>query len=271
MKLFDLGFITVELKDLVDITLVAFILFRFYKLVKGSLAANILIGLIIVYLLWLLVDALNLKLLTGILNQFISLGVISLIIIFQPEIRRFLLMIGKNSFVKRKSFLGKFLVGYLPFDSAQSSFMEELKTALQKMSNSKTGALLVFAKTSGLQFFANTGTILDAKLTESLLLNLFNKNSNLHDGAAIIVDGRIKAAGCVLPVTENQDLPRHVGLRHRSAVGISEVSDAYVIVVSEETGLISVAKNGRLTINVAMETILQDLSNEFGVESKKVE
>jgi len=246
LKIFDFGFLALELRDLIDISLVAFLLYQLYKLVKGSLAVNILIGLVSIYVLYLVVDALELRLLARILGQFIGVGVISLIILFQPEIRRFLLLIGKNTGFKQKGWVRNlFLKGIQSTDDSENS-LEEIVTAAMNLAAEKTGALLVFARTSELQFFANTGEAIDALPSARVIESIFNKTSPLHDGAVIIASGRLKAAGCVLPMTENPDLPEELGMRHRSALGISEHSDAVVLIVSEETGKISLAVNGRL-------------------------
>lgn len=246
MTIIDLGFITVTIRDLIDVGLVTFIFYQLYKLVKGSLAVNIVIGLISIYLLFLLVDLLELRLLARILGQFIGVGVISLIILFQPEIRRFLLLIGRNTAFKQNGWIKKIFVKATVEGIGDEEDWQEISEASMELAAEKTGALLVFAKTSELQFFANTGEMLDARINKRLLISIFNKTSPLHDGAVIIANGRIKAAGCILPMTENPDLPDDLGMRHRSALGISEHSDAVVVVVSEETGRISIAVNGQL-------------------------
>ncbi len=259
MKLFDLGFLTLELRDLIDISLVAFLLYRIYKLVKGSLAVNILLGLISVYLMWLVVDALELRLLSKILGQFIGVGVITLIILFQPEIRRFLLMIGKNTAFSNKGWIRRFFLKGVAKDAEDVGYIRESLEAAEALAAQMTGALIVFARTSELQFFANSGTPIDAHVSARLLESIFQKSSPLHDGAVIIASKRVKAASCVLPVSENQDLPEELGLRHRSGIGISEHSDAIVLIVSEETGSISLATNGHLEQNLTRDKIYRKL------------
>jgi diadenylate cyclase len=261
LKIFDLGFLALEWRDLVDISLVALLLYQLYKLVKGSLAVNILLGLVSIYVLYLVVDALELRLLARILGQFIGVGVISLIILFQPEIRRFLLLIGKNTGFKNKGWVRRLFLKGIQADDSGEKWLEEIVTAAMDLSKEKTGALLVFARTSELQFFANTGETLDALPSSRLIESLFNKTSPLHDGAVIVANGRLKAAGCVLPMTENPDLPEELGMRHRSALGISEHSDAVVLVVSEETGKISLAVNGRLEPYLAKQKLLERLTS----------
>lgn len=259
MKLFDLGFLTLELRDIIDISLVALLLYQLYKLVKGSLAVNILLGLISIYLLWLAVDAFELRLLSKILGQFIGVGVITLIILFQPEIRRFLLMIGKNTVFNNQGWIRRFFLKGVDKESADAIYLRECLEAAENLAAQMTGALIVFARTSELQFFANSGTAIDAAVSARLLESIFQKSSPLHDGAVIIANQRIKAASCVLPVSENQDLPEELGLRHRSAIGISEHSDAVVLVVSEETGNISLVMNGHLEQNLTRDKIYRRL------------
>jgi len=234
-------------RSLIDILLVLTLLYQLYKLVRGSLAVNILLGLVAIYMLYMVVDALELRLLAKILGQFIGVGVISLIILFQPEIRRFLLMIGKNAaFSSNRGWIRRLFTGQVQSTEEDFNYVQEAVNAAWRLAQERTGMLIVFARTSELQFFANTGEAIDAKISSRLLESIFNKYSPLHDGAVIIANGRCKAAGCVLPISENPDIPDDLGLRHRSALGISEHSDAVVLVVSEETGRISLAINGRL-------------------------
>jgi uncharacterized protein (TIGR00159 family) len=264
MKLFDLGFLALEVRDLIDITLVAFLLYQLYRLLKGSLALNIMLGLASIYMIWIVVEAFQLRLLSTILGQFIQVGVISLIILFQPEIRRFLLLLGKNAAIRNNRYLKKLFDGNVLNNEKAEKPLIELAQACASLSQEKTGALVVIARTSELQFFANTGTILDALIFRRTLETIFAKNSPLHDGAVIIASGKIKAASCVLPVSDNPDLDPKLGLRHRSAVGISEHSDAVVVVVSEETGLISIAKEGKLKTLETADELMHFLRVEIG-------
>ncbi|MBA4303136.1 MAG: TIGR00159 family protein [Sphingobacteriaceae bacterium] len=244
--MFETLFANFNWRSVIDISLVLVLLYQLYKLVRGSLAVNILLGLVAIYVLYLVVDALELRLLARILGQFIGVGVISLIILFQPEIRRFLLMIGKNAAFKNRGWIRRLFSGQVQSTEQDFNYVQEAVNAAWRMAHERTGMLVVFARTSELQFFANTGETLDAKISSRLLESLFNKYSPLHDGAVIVANGKCKAAGCVLPISENPDIPDDLGLRHRSALGISEHSDAVVLVVSEETGRISLAINGRL-------------------------
>ncbi len=253
--LFKIGFLEIRFLDLLDILLVALLLFNLYKLLKGSLAFNIFFGLLLVYLAWLFVRALNMELLEGILGQFIDVGVIALLIVFQPEVRRFLLYIGKSSLFRSDTAWRRFFNSKWEFTPATQDYLDEIMIALQHLATHATGALLVFPKTSQLQFFANTGERLDALVSSKLLISIFEKNSPLHDGAVIIVNGKVMAAKCILPVSENPDLPKHIGTRHRASVGITEHSDATAVVVSEERGQLAYARGGQIKLNVSEATI----------------
>lgn len=245
IPLFVQAFITFRWLDVIDIVLVAVLLYQLYYLVKGTVAINIFIGILLIYVLWLVVKALGMQLFENILSKFIDVGVIVLIIVFQQEIRRFLLFIGTTDFFSKKNF-GKNLfklkwqVNISPLD------INAVSKAVQNMSDNKTGAIIVITTNSELKFYVNTGDMIDAKVSARLIENIFFKNSPLHDGAVIISGNTIKAARCVLPVTENTEFPTHLGMRHRAAVGITENSDAIAIAVSEQTGEISFAKNGEL-------------------------
>ena len=251
MNLFD--FIEFDFISIFDIVLVAILIYQLYKLVKGTVAINIFIGLTSIYLLWKLVDAIHMELLSEILGQFIGVGVIILVIVFQQELRKFLIMIGKGKLIKNKGFF-KFNIG----EEEKILDVATLCKACQDLSKSKTGALIVITHTDDLSFFSESGVQIDAKMSIPLFKSIFYKNSPLHDGAVIIRDNKIVAARCVLPVTNNTDFPTHLGMRHRAAAGISEDSDAIVIIVSEQNGEISFAKEGNLQSQCSKEK-LEDL------------
>ena len=196
-----------------------------------------------IYLLWVVVRTLNMELLSTILGQFVSVGVIALIIVFQPEIRRFLQMIG----MRQKRF--NFITRIFAREDDKSANILPIVTACREMAETKTGALIVIGQQSDLRLIAEGGIALDAKVSTSLIKNIFFKNAPLHDGAAIIEGDRIVAAKCILPVTQS-DVPKSYGTRHRAAIGMSEISDAIILVVSEETGAISIANNGRINLNI---------------------
>jgi len=240
--LFKIGFLDVTWVDLIDIGLVSILLYQVYKLIRGSIAVNIFLGILALYLIYLIVRAAQMELLSTILGQFMGVGVLAMIILFQPEIRKFLLVIGRGPEFRENIFknISNWKNAYHEdFD------MQQFIDATKALKATKTGALVVFSRDTELKFYVETGEALDAEITKGLLLSIFNKNSPLHDGAIIIHKGRIKAARCVLPVSENDSLPAHYGLRHRSAIGMSEMTDTLVMAVSEETGRLILARNGK--------------------------
>lgn len=253
-------FITFRWLDAIDIIIVAILLFQFYRLIRGTVAVNIFIGVLSLYLLWLLVRALDMRLLGSILGQFIGVGVIALIIVFQQELRRFLLIIGTSGILDRKSWR---VFGNRGAGQGTGLSTDVVVNACMSMAQSRTGAILILARDSGLKFYANTGEHVDAALTVRMLESIFYKNSPLHDGAVIIAGNRIRAARCVLPVTENEEFPAHLGMRHRAAVGISETSDAIAVVVSEQTGGISIARKGVLESDLSPRQLRELLDTEF--------
>ena len=239
--LFQIFFLEVTWVDLVDIGLVAILLYQIYKMIRGSLAVNIFLGILALYLIYLVVRAAQMELLATILGQFMGVGVLAMIILFQPEIRKFLLVIGRSAELNRDFF--KALANWR--NRYHDDFdIHELVEALKTLKAQHTGALIVFSRDEELKPYVETGDPVDAEVTKRLILSIFNKNSPLHDGAVIIYKGRIKAARCVLPVSENDHLPPHFGLRHRSALGMSETTDTLVIAISEETGRLILARNG---------------------------
>jgi diadenylate cyclase len=252
-------FIIFHWLDAVDILLVAFLLYELYSLVRGTAAINILTGIILLYVVWLIVKALDMQLFSSILSRFIDVGVIAIIIVFQQELRRFLLIIGKTEFFNRKNFTKNFLM--LQLDKENELDLHPILKACRNMSEAHTGALIVIEKDTDLSFYAQTGDILDSNITEAMLESIFYKNNPLHDGAVIIEENKIYAARCVLPSTEKTDFPANLGMRHRAAVGITEKSDAIAISVSEQTGSISLAHLGKLYHDLTPEkfaTLLQE-------------
>ena len=242
-------FITIRALDVIDVVLVAFLLYQMYMLIRGTVAINFFVGIVLLYIFWLVVRALNMELLSSILGQIIGVGVLALIIVFQQEIRKFLLFIG-NRYINRRRF--SFENFFFPKKREKQILVkvDAIVKACRNMSETRTGALIVIARKSELQLYAESGDIIDADTSTRMIENIFFKNSPLHDGAVIIVNDRILAARCVLPITENINLPPHYGMRHKSAIGITEVTDAIAIVVSEETGKISVASEGMLRYDI---------------------
>lgn len=254
-------FITIRFLDILDILLVAFLLYQIYNLIRGTTAMNIFIGIFSLYLTWLVVKALNMQLLSSILGQVIGVGVIALIIVFQQEIRRFLLIISTRYITN-----GKFsLENLFAFGNSKTSTIDinSIVNACSNMSAFKTGALIVISKNSDLMSFIKTGDTINADTSSRLLESIFFKNSPLHDGAVIIKNEKIIAARCILPITERLDLPPQFGMRHRAAIGIAEKTDAVVIIVSEETGAISFAKHDDIETNIGPNRLRQLLENEF--------
>jgi len=237
--------LNISVLDIIDIVLVAIILYELYRIIRGTAAFSIFIGIFFVYLFWLVVKALNMELISAILGQVIGVGMIALIIVFQQEVRRFLLAIG-NRYIRRNKFS---LDKYFPagdIDQTTNQVVEELVRASEAMAQSRTGALIVIGRTSLLDIYTEGGEIINASITAELLKTIFYKGSPLHDGAVLIENSRIYAARCPLPVTDQTNLPTRYGMRHRAAIGLTEHADAIVIIVSEERGKISVADGGKV-------------------------
>jgi len=260
IELLITNFIKIRLLDVIDILLVAFLLYAIYRLIKGTVAIRIFIGIISFYLIWKLVKVLQMELLSEILGSFISVGVIALLIVFQQEIRKFLLLLGTPSFIgkNQKRFLfWKFNIGK-PIELDIDSIIK----ACQNMAKTKTGALIIITNKNELLELNETGEIIDANISNSLIESIFYKNNPLHDGAIIIRKNQITSASCVLPLSKKLDFPTNYGLRHRAAVGITEQSDAIAIIVSEQTGKIAYSKAGELKTNISL-TKLEDFLNNF--------
>jgi diadenylate cyclase len=264
--LFKIGFLEVSWVDIIDIALVSVLLYQVYKLIRGSIAVNIFLGILALYLVYLIVRAAQMELLTMILGQFMGVGVLAMIILFQPEIRKFLLVIGRGTEFRENIFK---TISNWRHDYHDDFDISQVIEAVKTLKASKTGALMVFSRDTELKFYAQTGDALDAEVNKRLLLSIFNKNSPLHDGAVIIYKGRIRAARCVLPVSENDHLPPNFGLRHRAAVGMSESTDTLVLAVSEETGRLVLARNGKYLRALKLKQIEQKIldylhNNESG-------
>ncbi|UOB16558.1 diadenylate cyclase CdaA [Abyssalbus ytuae] len=239
----SLNFIEFNLIDLIDILLMAFLLYNVYKLVKGTVAINIFIGIVIVYLIWQLTAVLKMELLSNVFGKFIGVGVFGLIVVFHQEIRKFLLMLGSTNFASKRNFVRHFK--FLKQDQLNTVVdVESVVNACKKMAKAKTGALIVFGRNNSLDFVKNTGDKMNIEITQPILESIFYKNSPLHDGAVIVEDNYIVATRVILPVSDERNIPQRYGLRHRAAIGITEKTDALALVVSEETGHISYIKNG---------------------------
>lgn len=254
-----MDFLKIGVIEIIDIALVAILIYQLYKLVKGTVAINIFIGLAAIYLLWKLVSAIHFQLLSEILGQFIGVGVIILAIVFQQELRRFLIMIGKGKIIKNKGLLKfNFIV-----DSENHLNTSAIVKACEDMSNTKTGAIMILTQMDDLAIFAESGVEMNASISEPMIKSIFYKNSPLHDGAVIIRDNKIISARSVLPVSNSNELPGNLGMRHRAAVGITEESDAIAIIVSEETGEISYVKEGEILNKITTKQLESFLKKIF--------
>jgi uncharacterized protein (TIGR00159 family) len=254
-------FITLRFFDVLDILLVAFLLYQLYRLIKGTVAINIFYGIIVVLFVWWLVRLLKMSLLSAILGSVIGVGAVALIIVFQQEIRKFLLLLGTQELFNRKTIFDRFInKNYSPVNTET---LKAIVRACRYMSKKQTGALIVFTTRSELNLFAQTGDTINADVSHRLIEAIFFKNSPMHDGAAIIIGDNLKAARCVLPINDDLNLPPELGLRHRAALSMSAETDTLVITVSEENGKISYARQGTLTHDVTHEQLYDALNKEF--------
>ncbi len=255
------GIFQVRILDVLDILLVALILYELYNLLKGSVSINMFFAIVAMFLIWRITDALQMELLREILGAFFSVGIIALFIIFQPELRQFLLTLGKTGFMQGKR--RRFLFWYFNEASPYIVDIDKIVHACQKMSNVKQGALIIITRQHELGIIKETGQYINADISVELLENIFFKNSPLHDGAVLISGNKIEAARCILPVSKSPNLTANLGLRHRAAVGVTEQSDAIAIIVSEQTGKISYAENGELVRNIQPATLRDFLEEKL--------
>lgn len=253
-------FIDFSVLDILDIVLVAVLLYYIYKLLKGTVAINIFLGIAFIFLIWKITQALKMEMLSGILGYLLSGGVIALIIVFQQEIRKFLLMIGTTNFSTKRSFLKQ--LKFLQTESVSEIDVEILVNSCIKLSKSKTGALIVLERTNNLDFLINSGDSMNASLNEAILESIFYKNSPLHDGATIIRENFIVATRVVLPLS-NEKIPARFGLRHKAAIGVTEKTDALCLLVSEETGEISYIKDGAFELYVDYNELKEKLKDDL--------
>ncbi len=252
-------FISIRILDIIDIVLVGYLLYKIYTLINGGVAIKIFIGFFSVYLMWLIVKALNMQLLSSILGQFMGVGIIALIIVFQQELRKFFLYIG-NRYLSRNSKLGLDNIFASKDRTISKLSVINIADAIKNLAKTKTGVLIVINNKTDLQSYINTGEIINANITRVMIESVFFKNSPMHDGAMIIGENKIIATKCVLPLTEKANLHSSYGMRHMAAIGISEVSDAVVILVSEETGKISYAKLGKMKSNLSIKELISVIS-----------
>jgi len=254
-------FLDFSILDIIDIVLVAVLLYYVYKLIRGTVAINSFIGIAIVYLIWKLTVALQMELLSDILGKFLGGGFIALIIVFQQEIRKFLLMVGSTNFASKKGFIKQ--LKFLKSDDIITTDVESIISACKNMSQTKTGALIVIERNSNLDLIKQSGDEMHAEVNVPLLNSIFYKNSPLHDGAIIIEDNVITATRVILPLEKDIVIPARFGLRHRAAIGVTMRSDALALVVSEETGQISYIKNGEFILFDDTESLIDIVKTDL--------
>jgi diadenylate cyclase len=255
-----LELLDIRIIDIVDIVLVAFLLYYIYKLIKGTVAINIFIGIVIIYAIWKITELLEMEMLSKILGGFLGVGMVALVVVFQQEIRRFLLMLGSTNFSARKKLLKQFRT---TSDPKLISTIDAVTQACKKMSKSKTGVLIVFKRNNSLDFVKSTGDKMLIEINQPIIESIFYKNSPLHDGATLIEDNVITATRVVLPVTNDHDIPERFGLRHRAAVSITEKTDAVCITVSEESGQISYVLDGNFVLFKDIEELNEFLERDL--------
>lgn len=263
MESFDLSFLHVRFLDILDILCVAFIIYYIYNLIRGTIAVNIMIGLVILYIVFRIVKQAEMPLLSNMLGGFVNVGFLAIVIVFQQEIRRFLVHIGKNATQQKNTKWWFYLFGKKDVEKDNLARIKPIIDACKSMQKSRTGALIVFAKFFDEQSFQNSGELINSRISKRLLESIFQKYSPLHDGAVVISNNKIKSASCILPLTENDKLPLQFGLRHRAGIGISEMSDAVAVIISEETGEISFAKQGRVKMNVGYDELEKLINKDF--------
>jgi len=257
-------FIDFSFTDVIDIVLVALLLFSLYRLVKGTVAINIFIGIVIIYLIWRLTDLLNMDVLSNLLGKFISVGFFALIVVFQQEIRKFLLLIGSSNFTNRRNIIRYFrFLNQVQLESDLN--FDVLLESCKEMAAQKTGAIIVLQRNNALDFLISKENRADMTLSPQLLQTLFFKNSPLHDGAVLLNNNKIVATRVVLPVSESQQFPSKYGLRHRAALGITEKTDALVIVISEQTGKITYVKNSEFETLKSVDQLKSLLQNDLSL------
>jgi uncharacterized protein (TIGR00159 family) len=263
MHFFDISLLKFNFLDVLDILLVAFLIYQLYNLIRGTIAANILIGLVVTYILYYIVSRLHMRLLTGILDNFVKVGIIAIIVVFQQEIRRFLLLVGKNASLQRNKAWWRYFFGKNEAEKNNYARIKPIIDACKSMKQTRTGALIVIAKYYDEQFYQNSCELIDSKISKRLLESIFQKTSPLHDGAVVISENKIKSASCILPLTDKSDLPLQFGLRHRAGIGVTESNEASAIIISEETGEISYAKHGKVKMSISFAELEKLLNKDF--------
>jgi len=254
MELFKIKFVVVRLVDIIDISMVSLLFYQMYKILRGSLTFRVLLGIFTFFVMLRIVDIFELVLLKSILNQLLDLGAIALVVLFAPEIRRFLQEISKNTIIDR-------LLRQLNSSNDNVSSYSGLIQAIYSLRSKGDGALIVLVGNTPLSEIAMTGDLLNAQIHSQLILTIFMKTSPLHDGAMLVHNNKVEAVRCILPITEQSDLPPELGLRHRAAIGVSEVSDALAIAVSEERQEVSIALGGQLLRDLDEGELREEIEN----------
>ena len=257
-----MDFIQLRILDILDIFLVSFLLYHIYKLVKGSAAISIFIGIVMIYLVWKFTQFLAMEMLSSVLGEFIGVGMFALIVVFQQEIREFLLLIGSTNFAGKRNFLKQLKLIKDSSDEILTD-VDSIVKACQYMSKSNTGALIIIKRNTSLDFVKSSGDSMDITTNTPIIESIFYKNSPLHDGAMIIEDNKIVATRVILPVSNRTEIPLRFGLRHRAAAGITEKTDALALVVSEETGHLSYMKNGAFVLYESKEELISKIKKEL--------
>lgn len=250
--------IPIRLVDLLEIAVVSYLLYKLYQFMRGTIAVQIFLGLMALYAVQVIVTAIDMTMLPALFSSIGEVAALAIIILFQPEIRRVLLLLGQNPLVRR-----------FVSSSAHDDMVSEVVAAVAEMSKDRIGALIAFERSSGLRNYIETGTLIQASVTRDLLITIFYGQNPLHDGAVIITNRRIEAARCILPVSTSMKLSQHLGLRHRAAVGLTEQTDAFVVIVSEETGSISVSVDGELISNLTVNELRAHLRDAFTMQTKE--
>jgi len=256
-----LDILNLRILDILDIVFVAVLLYYLYKLVKGTVAVNIFIGIVIIYLVWQLTQLLEMELLSSVLGEFIGVGMFALIVVFQQEIRKFLLMVGSTHFTQNRRFFRQFR--FINDDNETTTNVEVIIQSCEAMGNTFTGALIVIEKSTSLDFVKKTGDGMNIEINQPIIESIFYKNGPLHDGAMVIEDNMITATRVILPVSNDRTIPLRFGLRHRAAVGITEKTDALALVVSEETGQISYLKDGEFVMFENTDELIMRLKEDL--------
>lgn len=266
MEIFRIYNTQLTLTSIVDFFLVGVIIYQLYRILKGSLAFNMMAGLLTIYVAWLVAHFFKMPLMETLLGEFTKVGILAILIVFQQEVRRFLLLIGRGALSHERKGVFRFLPWNWKVEKGFNTNYEDIVDACESLAKNKTGALIIFPRTSEMKFIGASGEVLDAHITKKLLLSIFNKYSPLHDGAVIIASSKIKAANAVLPVSDNPEYQAKYGLRHLSAIGITEQSDAIALIVSEEKGSMAIAMEGRITDNMTRNEVLDILHKAFSHE-----